>query len=232
MAPHSPQITGEDVTITSSADPTVKYSDAKSGSSITYSFTATREGFVCLDFDVTDRNSYTVYHNGEKLYSESLSLTQMIAACDCIPGDIIEVKLTCKQGEEGRMTVRAAILDDALFRRGWEILNHSTLQITEFDTTRIVGIVDADRDGLLYTSIPQNGNWLVEVDGEPAEIKLVGECMIGVDLTEGEHTVTFRYHNAAFALGWKISLGCAAVFLLLVQLVYKPDWKTILKKNK
>ena len=69
------------------------------------------------------------------------------------------------------------------------------------------------------------------MDGEDAEIKLVGECMIGVDLTKGEHTVVYTYRNGAFALGWKISLGCLAVFVLLVQLVYKPDWKRLLPKK-
>ena len=214
------QITGEDVTITSSADPTVKYSDAKSGSSITYSFTATREGFVCLDFDVTDRNSYTVYHNGEKLYSESLSLTQMIAACDCIPGDIIEVELTCKQGEEGRMTVRAATLDDPLFRRGVEKLSESTLELTEFDTTYLSGTINCIRDGLLYTSIPQDGGWSAIVDGEEAETILVGDVMLAVPMTAGEHTVEFVYENKAFAIGWKISAICLLLLAITAPLYY------------
>ena len=46
------------------------------------------------------------------------------------------------------------------------------------------GTIDCDRDGLLYTSVPQNGNWSVKVDGKPAEIKLVGDCMVAVNLTQ------------------------------------------------
>ncbi len=219
-----PQITGEDVTINSVNGNKVKYSRAQAGSSITYSFSAQREGFVCLDFDVTDRNGYSVYWNGEKLYSETLSLTQMIAACDCVPGDIIEVKLTCKDGEEGRMTVRAATLDDGLFRKGWEQLNAATLNIHEFAGTYIAGTVHCDREGLLYTSIPQDGNWKVYVDGEEAEATLVGDVMVSVPLTEGFHAVEFRYENQAFSLGWKIS----AISLLLLGLtlpLYKKRTK-------
>ena len=55
--------------------------------------------------------------------------------------------------------------------------------------------------------------------------------MIGVELTPGSHTVSFRYHNGDFALGWKISLGCAAVFLLLVHVVYRPDWGQFLRRR-
>jgi hypothetical protein len=51
--------------------------------------------------------------------------------------------------------------------------------------------------------------------------------MIGVELTEGFHTVRFVYRNAAFFLGWKISLACAAIFGGLVWLIYKPDLKKI-----
>ena len=221
----TPQITGEEVTITSSNGPSVKYKDARSGSSVTYAFTAHREGFLCLDFDVTDRNSYTVYHNGEQLYSESLSLTQMIAACDVIPGDIIEVKLTCKQGEEGRMTVRAGILDDALFRLGYETLNASTLQITAFDTTSISGTIDCDRDGLLYTSIPQDGGWHAYVDGQEAETVLVGDVMVSVPLTAGSHTIEFVYRNDAFSLGWKISAICLLLFGLTAPIYYRKRKK-------
>jgi hypothetical protein len=50
------------------------------------------------------------------------------------------------------------------------------------------------------------------VDGEPAEIVLVGQCMVGLELTEGEHTVTFRYRNTAFRTGLLISISCALVF--------------------
>ena len=87
------------------------------------------------------------------------------------------------------------------------------------------GTIDCDRDGLLYTSVPQNGNWSVKVDGKPAEIKLVGDCMVAVNLTKGVHTVRLMYHNAAFSLGWKISLACAAVFGGLAWSVYRPDKK-------
>ena len=216
----TPQIRGENVTLDTINGVHLKYSGATSGAEVTYSFRADRDGFLCLDFDVTDRNSYTVHCNGEQLYSESLSLTQMIAACDVTQGDIIDVKLSCKDGEDGRMTIRAAVLDDALFRRGWEVLSHSTLQITEFDTTRIVGIVDADREGLLYTSIPQDGGWHAYVDGEEVEPRLVGDVMVSVPLTEGSHEVAFVYRNSAFAIGWKISAICLLLLGMTLPIYY------------
>ena len=218
--PLTPQITGDDVSLDSINGVNLKYSGATSGAEVTYSFMADREGLACLDFDVTDRNSYTVHLNGEKLYSESLSLTQMIAACDVMPGDILDVKLTCKSGEEGRMTIRAAVLDDELFRRGWEVLNASTLQIDAFDTTYISGTVEADREGLLYTSIPQDGGWHAYVDGQEVEPVLVGDVMVAVPLSAGSHEVEFVYRNAAFAIGWKISAICVLLLGMTLPIYY------------
>ena len=227
----SGQITGEGVNVTNSgSDGYCDYGDCVSGSYVLYSYMADRDGFMCIHLNLPKRNDYYVIQNGLELYKETISLPQMIAVGDVKTGDMIDIKVMCDAGEDSTMTIGAAILDSELFWQGYEILNASTWKLTTFRNTFVEGTVDCNRDGLLYTSIPQNGNWIVEVDGEVVEEKLVGDCMIGVELTEGKHTVTFRYHNAAFSLGWKVSFGCLTVFLLLVQLAYKPDWKAMLNK--
>jgi len=48
----------------------------------------------------------------------------------------------------------------------------------------------------------------------------VGDAMIGVKLTEGQHTVVFTYRNAAFSLGWKVSLVCFAIFIAIIAVTY------------
>ena len=179
---------------------------------------------MCLDLNVTDRNSYTVSKNGTQLYSESLSLPQMIGVATVAAGDTIQVKFTCKSGEDGNMTVKAAIADTGTFYQGYEILSASTLELTEFTTTKVDGTISCNRNGLLYTSIAQDGNWHVFVDGQEVEPTLIGDVMLGVYLTQGEHTVAFRYENKAFSYGWKISLGCA-LGLVIAMLVYHPNAK-------
>jgi hypothetical protein len=103
----------------------------------------------------------------------------------------------------------------------YEVLNASTLTLTKFSTTRISGRITCDRDGLLYTSIPQNGNWVAYVDGEKAEISLVGDCMVGLMLTEGPHTVQFRYENQSFRIGAWISAGSALIFISIAMGEYR-----------
>ncbi len=215
----SVSIEGQNVEITSQNGYLCNYEKAQNGSSITYNFYANRNGFACLDFDVTDRNSYQVFHNDVELYSETLSLPQMIAVCDVKAGDLISVRLNCKDGEDGRMTVKAGIVDGGVLRTGHNLLSASTLQLDSFSSTKITGSINCNRDGLLYTSIPQDGNWYVFVDGSPAECKLVGDAMIGVMLEKGHHDIRFEYRNTAFSYGWKISCIFALLFVGCVFLI-------------
>lgn len=218
-------VTAENVTLEQNdGDWYCSYKDAKSDSTITYEFTADKNGFLCLDLDVTDRNSYTVSKNGEELYSETISLPQMIAASDVVIGDTIQVQLKCKDGEDGSMTVKSGILNDEVFQAGYEVLAASQLELTSFSSTLVEGSIDCDRNGLLYTSIPHDGNWNVSVDGQEVEPTLIGDAMIGVYLTEGEHELQFEYENKAFSYGWKISLACVMCFVIAL-LVYKPNKK-------
>ena len=199
--------------------------DTETDGTVVYTYTANAEGFMCIHLNLPKKNAYTVYHNGVELYSETYSLPQCLSVCDVVPGDVVEIKLTCKAEENSSMTVQAAIANEEVFRRCYDILSASTLELTSFSNTRVEGTITCNRDGLLYTSIPQNGNWIATVDGKEVDIDLIGNVMISVPLTEGTHTVCFTYHNAAFSLGWKISLFCLIIFAVLTAAVYKPRRK-------
>ena len=69
------------------------------------------------------------------------------------------------------------------------------------------------------------------MDGTPAETVLVGDAMISVPLTEGTHTVTFRYSNSAFRLGMLVTLLCVLAFCCLAP-IYSPPLRSWLKSLK
>lgn len=231
-------ISGDEVTIKDhSSSGYCSYAEGVKNSTVTYTYVADRDGFMCVNVDLPKRNDVTIKYNGTVLYDETTSLAQMMAVCDVVAGDVVEVVMKCDADTKakGTMTLTAAILDMDTFWEGYEILNASTLELTTFRNTYVAGTIDCDRDGLLYTSIPQNGNWSVFVDGEAADIRLVGECMVSVELTRGTHEIEFVYHNASFTLGCAVSAVSAGIFIALVAVVYKPDVKALLhapRKNK
>ncbi len=220
-------INGSNVTLNSSQAQTgyCSYSSTSSTGTITYSYTANKEGLMCVHLDLSKKNSPSFYLNGQLLYSETYSLPQMLAVSEVKPGDVVDIKLSCKANESGSVSITAAILNDKIFRSGYDVLNASTLELTHFSNTSVEGVIQCDRDGVLYTSIPQNSNWNVSVDGKPAEAVTIGNAMVGVLVTEGYHAVSFTYENPAFSLGWKISLGCLLLFVGLYWYHYRPTIK-------
>ncbi len=199
---------------------------------VSYTYTAEQDGLFCVDLSGTNKENiqnapnFTIRHNDKVIMDRENTdvLTQILSVCDVAAGDIIEIQFHVTAGKSGRICAQSAILDDTLFRQAWNMLNASTLELTAFSNTFIEGIIDCQRSGLLYTSIPDNGNWVAQVDGEDVPVVLIGGAMVGVSLSEGMHTVTFRYENKAFSLGWKISLLCLIAFAVLVYVFYKKPF--------
>ena len=208
------------------------YTGGSSAGTVTYSYTADRDGFMCIHLELAKKNSFSVWLNGVKLYNETYSLPQMCAVSDVKAGDLVQIKLNCKANEVGSMRISAAILDEDLFRQSYDILSASTLELTSFSNTRVSGTINCNRDGLLYTSIPQNGNWQAYVDGKPADIQLVGNAMIGLDLTEGSHSIEFVYHNPAFTKGLIVSIVCLLLFAGAYVCFYRPFIKTERRRSQ
>lgn len=197
------------------------YSTDAKGGYVIYKYVADKEGLLCVDLDLSKRNSFSVWKNDMELYSETYSIPQTLSVCQVVPGDVVEIYLTCRSNERGTITIQAGVLDDKVFRQGYEILAASTLELTRFQNTLVEGTISCNRDGVMYTSIPQDGNWQAYVDGDPAEIVLIGDAMVGLHLTEGTHSVRFVYKNDAFSLGWKISVVCFIVFAGLYWSIYQ-----------
>ena len=203
--------------------------------SLTYTYTITKAGYMCLDLTLYANKNFSVWHNGVRLYSEGYTLPVTMAVCEVKPGDQVDVIIECVAETSTAVQVKGYLMDMDVFQEGYAVLSASTLQLTEFSNTYISGIIDCDRDGLLYTSIPQcgndrtertvaedgsiikattspEGNWVVYVDGVRTDNVLVGNAMVAVELTQGVHTVEFRYENKAFKYGCAISIGCATIF--------------------
>ena len=187
-----------------------------SGGTVIYRYTIEEAGYLCMDINMYARNSFHVYINDEYQVSETISLPQTVSVGQVNPGDVVTVRASCAANENSSMTIRAAMLDDAVFRAGYDILNASTMELTEFSTTKVVGNIQCNRDGLLYTSVPDDGNWKVWVDGKEAQPVLVGDAMISVQLTEGNHEIVFTYENQAFQIGSAVSAICLLIFLGLI----------------
>lgn len=215
------QIKSGDVELTT-VQPNSGYAYYKSteAGTVRFGYTVTKPGFMCVEVKASNKANIRIYtsHAGQQalLYTEEVVMPQMFSISEVQPGDLVWVDVAVKANEAGSLNVQAGVLNEEVFWKGYDVLSASTMELTKFTNTRVEGTINCNRDGLLYTSIPTNDNWYAEVDGEPAEVVLVGGCMVGLRLTEGQHTITFRYRNTAFRNGLLISIACLLLFVALI----------------
>ena len=214
-------ITAADATLSNiTTDGYCAYTTDSVDGRVNYRYTADREGFMCIWLNLSKRNDFTVYLNGLELYSESISLPQMLSVSQVGIGDVVDIAIACNANESGTINISAALLNGEIFQEGYSRLSQSVLELERFTSDKVDGTILCNRDGLLYTSIPQNGNWQVYVDWEPVETQLVGDAMLAIPLSKGYHEIALRYHNPAFSLGWKITVLSSALLLGLYLWIY------------
>ncbi len=200
------------------------YTTEEDESTITYTYTANAKGLFCVYMEQSQDNYFKFWVNNKYLYGDSYSLPQMLSVSYVEPGDVIDVVLDCESNQSGTIKITAAILNEATFREGYDRLAASPLNLTEFNNTRLVGTMHCDHDGVLYTSIPQNGNWHAYVDGIKVDTVMIGDAMLGLLLAEGEHTIELVYRNDSFRLGLLVSIASIMVLANLYLIVYKPKF--------
>jgi len=192
------------------------HTGADTGGTIVYKYVVYQEGLACIEIDMSGSQHFSVWKNGIQVHDLEFSLPQTVSVAQVLPGDTIEVHLTCYENVQGKASVRAAVLDEEKFRTAYEALAQSTLELTTFKNTKILASIDCHSDGILYTSIPQDGNWAAYVDGERVETDLIGNAMMALPLAEGAHTIYFVYRNNDFTAGCIVSIIAVTMFLVLI----------------
>ncbi len=97
-----------------------------------------------------------------------------------------------------------------------------TLQISSYDDRHFDGTIDLDQTKLLFLSIPFDKGWKAEVDGKPAETRLVTFGMTGIVLDKGKHQVKLYYEAPYLKTGSMVSGISFMIYALLLGVSF---WK-------
>ncbi|MDO5388376.1 MAG: YfhO family protein, partial [Clostridia bacterium] len=128
--------------------------------------------------------------------------------------------------KDGTVKIYAASYDDEVFNEAYNKLNSNTFNITSFEDTRIEGTVNAESDGVMFTSIPYVDGWKVTVDGQSVDKVSIGnDGVIGIDIPSGEHTVVLQFKSKGLVPAIVIS------FIGLILAVVYTLADSILKKK-
>lgn len=111
----------------------------------------------------------------------------------------------------------AYAFDTEAWNEDFALLNANPYTVSEHSDTEITGTVNADEQGIMYTSIPYDKGWDVYIDGNKSAITpICGGALSGVLVEAGEHEITFKYTPQGLGAGIAISVICLLAFLALV----------------
>ncbi len=149
-------------------------------------------------------------------------------------GDIISIELPLKDDKDSAsVDFNVFTVNNDAFIKGYEKLRNGQLEYSEFDETVIKGNFVAEKDEILFTSIPYDKNWNITIDGEKIsddDILIISDALIGLKIDEGEHEITFEYRINHSGILFVVSFGFG--LLLILVSILKSKKLLIFKKSK
>ena len=192
---------------------------ADSDASATFTVEATEDANLYLFFNVDGGSSKNI------TISSYLGTHDHSASHSCIldlgfheKGEMVNVTIPFEQ-ESGYVTFEICTMDEALFARGYEKLQSGAMTLESFDETKLTATFSAKKSCILYTSIPADSGWLIELDGEPLKENdrlAIGDALIGVRVRKGNHTLSMKYEVPGGMGGLVISLFTLAILLVIL----------------
>lgn len=102
-------------------------------------------------------------------------------------------------------------------------ISENEVQFTKFENGCVELDVSSDKKQRLYLSIPYDKGWKIEVNGEKAEPELFADCMMTLQLNEGDYKIRLKYEVPGLKPG--IVVSCAGVAALAALIIYDRKYR-------
>ena len=189
------------------------------------------DGAVTVDITAKDNSNIYIYVYSRNLdtvsvFSQALTTTMTVndgyildLGCHT-PGELISVEMPLKdECNSASVDFVVFTVNHDKFVEGYNKLSDGQLQYSKFDETLITGSFVAENDEVLYTSIPYDESWNVYIDGKKVQkddVFALSDALIGVNVTEGEHEITFVYE----AKGLEECIIISTLFVIILLIFY------------
>ncbi len=198
-----------------------------------------------VDITVDTTSNIYVYINSRNLDTVSIMSQNYTNTMDVLDGyildlgthnigDVISIEMPMKEGSSSASVDFVAFtVNHEKFVEGYERLSNGQIEYESFDETRFTGKFTAEENEILYTSIPYDESWNVYIDGKRVskdDIFAISDALIGVKVTEGEHSITFVYE--AQGLNESIVISALFTIILLICYTFKTNGWLFFKKKK
>ena len=136
-------------------------------------------------------------------------------------GTNVTVEVTTTEVGIGLWGMSLYMINEDNFSRWHSNLSENSADIISFRDTKIKCTLNVDKEGILFTSIPDDGGWSVKSNGKKLDTVNVGGALLAVELPPGNHTLEFKYNVPGLSAGIMISSICAAALAAYIYFRYK-----------
>lgn len=180
-----------------------------------YNFYPEEGGTILYYFkaDNTKNSNVKILINDQDNGTRTLSRPHIGVAGVVNAKDKVSVYTDLEVGKSNTIVIYCYQLNDEVFKKGLEILGKGGLTTTKSSDTLIQGTVNADRDGLFFTSIPYEKGWRAYVDGKEVEVTPVANAMVAFSITAGKHEIRLSFTPNGFPLG--VAAFCVGLLILV-----------------
>lgn len=224
--------------------------DISDDSKLAESFTLTKiskdfPGSATVDITATNSNNIYIYVYSRNLKDVSVMSpvvdTKMNVNDGYIldlgrynAGDKISVELPLKDAvSDANIDFTVFQINKEIFETGYNKLKQGQIELNRFNDTEVEGTFTAESDEILYTSIPYDKGWAVYIDDKKVDdssILAISDALIGIKVTEGQHTIRLKYTVPCLAIGLVISIISFLVLIIFILILKKVKIENIWQK--
>lgn len=119
-------------------------------------------------------------------------------------------------------------LDQNVLAQCAALANSQKVETLSIENGSIQADLTARSGDKLFLSVPADDDWDILLNGSPAEVDLIGDCLYGISLSEGSNKLSMAYHIRYLKPGIAISLLtlillCAIEFMKKKQFSLKAE---------
>lgn len=80
-------------------------------------------------------------------------------------------------------------------KKAYQYLKEGEIKYTKYTEDTLEGTITVKKNQFIYTSIPYDEHWQIEIDGQKVTPIILLDSLIGIECKEGTHTITMKYKN-------------------------------------
>ena len=180
---------------------------------VIYEYRAKEDEFIFLNNDNYSKNEYEFYINNEATDIKNKGFLLLHKE------DKIKFKITVDK-KSYDYNIHLYSINYEVYKEFVKNINNNKMVVNNYyDDHHFTTKVNVKNDTLLYTSIANDKGWKIYVDGTLTTPTSIYDAVIGLDLTEGEHLIEFKYFTPGLIEG--IIISSASILTGLIILIIK-----------